>query len=70
MTQLTRFLKIRVSKDQYERLLNNATSQNYKTISQYIREATLGKGFFTEKLISENNKMLKEILNILEGWKK
>lgn len=67
MTQLTQFLKIRVSRDQYERILNNMRAKNYKTISEYGREIIIGKGLFVEKLVVENNKILKEILEIIKN---
>lgn len=70
MTQLTRFLKIRISNNQYERMKQNMHANNCTTIAQYIREVTIGRGFFTENLISENHKMLKEIIKILQEWKK
>lgn len=63
---LTRDLRIRVSKDQYERLINNLHAKNYKTIAHYLRDLGLGKGLLSENLIIENNKMLKEILNLIK----
>jgi len=66
MTRLTRDLRIRVSKDQYDRIINNMQSKNYKTLAHYVRDMSLGKGLFSENIILENNKLLKEILQILK----
>ena len=70
MTQLTHFLKIRVTRDQYERLLFDMSTHNCKTISQYIRDISLYKTTTSDKIIFENNKMLKDILKILQGEQK
>ncbi len=70
MTRLTRDLRIRLSKDQYERIMNNLHAKNYKTISQYVRDIALGKGLLTENIILETNKMVKEILEIIKNQPK
>jgi len=66
MTRLTTFLRIRVSRDQYERIVNNSHAKNYKTVSQYIRDSALGKGLLAENILSETNRTVKEILEILK----
>ena len=67
MTQLTRDLRVRLSKDQYERIINNLHAKNYKTIASYIRDLALGKGLMTETITVETNKIVKDILEILKN---
>lgn len=42
---------VRVTKSQYDRILDNAETKGYKTISDYIRNRILGFDLFTEAKI-------------------
>ena len=57
----TRYVQVRVSHDQLERIRNNASAKGYRTISHYARDLMLEKNLFFERKFDE---MYNEVLNI------
>jgi len=57
----TRYVQVRVSHDQLERIRNNASAKGYRTISHYARDLMLEKNLFFERKFDE---MYQEVLNI------
>lgn len=57
----TRYVQVRVSHDQLERIRNNASAKGYKTISHYARDLMLEKNLYFERKFDE---MYEEILKI------
>ena len=57
----THFIQIRVSRDQFERIRNNAGSKGYVTVSAYMRDLALEYGMITEKKIFEMHNLINEI---------
>jgi len=49
----TRFIQIRVTKNQYERINNNARAKGFLTVSAYIRDLALGKDAAFERKVNE-----------------
>ena len=64
-----RIVKFRVSSQQYEKILNNKQVRGYVTIASFLRDLALEKNFFIEEKLIENNKMTKEILDLLKNGK-
>lgn len=54
-------LKCYLTRPQYEQIKQDALDQGHDSISDYVRRILIGTGFFLEKKIGENNKMLKQI---------
>ena len=48
-----RFLMVRLTKDQYERIRVNASSKGFKTISQYVRSSILEHDSVFERKFEE-----------------
>lgn len=49
----TRYVQVRVSHDQLERIRNNASAKGYRTISHYARDLMLEKNLFFERKFDE-----------------
>lgn len=61
-----RRLFIRVSTNEYERIKNKTHAKGYSSMAAYLRSISLGDELITENKITENNMMIKEILQKLE----
>lgn len=64
-----RIVKFRVSSQQYEKILNNKQSRGYVTIASFLRDLALEKNFFIEEKLIENNRIVKETLELLKNGK-
>jgi len=53
MTQKTRFIQLRVTKDQYERIINNSRAKGYLNVSAYLRDLALEKDLVFQKKFNE-----------------
>jgi len=62
----TRRIDFRVSRNDYERIINNAQAKGYSTISAYLRSIALDKDIFLESKVLETNNNVKKILQVLE----
>ena len=49
----TRFIQVRVTRSQYERIKNNAEANGFVTISAYIRALALDKDLAFQKKFNE-----------------
>lgn len=49
----TRFIQFRVTRDQYERIKNNARAKGYLNLSHYLRNLALEKNFVFEQKFNE-----------------
>lgn len=49
----TRTIQFRVTRDQYERIINNARAKGYLNISAYLRDLALNKDLVFEKKFNE-----------------
>ena len=67
--QKTKFVKFRVSKDQYERICSNARLKGFKTVSGYIRELSLKNTLYLEQKISSIDKKLELLESIADSMK-
>lgn len=64
-----RIINFRVTSNQYESILNNKEAHGYPTITSYLISLALEKNILVDTKIMENNKMIKEILNLLKNGK-
>ena len=62
----TRRIDFRVSRNDYERIVNNTKAKGHATLSSYLRSLALEKDLFIEGKILETNSLIKKILQILE----
>ena len=58
---LAYIIKFRVNRADCERLLQEARSMGFGTISDYLRNKLFGPQLFIEKMLKENNTLLKDI---------
>ena len=66
-----REIRVRVTKDQLERIQMNAQAKGFKTVSGYLRSLCLEHNRLIEDKILENNRMLREMMdNLSSGEKK
>ena len=56
-----RYVQIRVSQDQFDRIKNNASAKGYRTVSHYARDLMLEKNLYFERKFDE---MYEEVLKI------
>ena len=49
MNSKTRYIQVRVSPEQYERIRNSAQAKGFKTVSSFIRNNLLEKDFLFEQ---------------------
>ena len=49
----TRFIQFRVTRDQYERIKNNARAKGYLNLSHYLRDLALDKNLVFEQKFNE-----------------
>ena len=49
----TRFIQFRVTRDQYERIKNNARAKGYLNLSHYLRDLALDKNLMFEQKFNE-----------------
>lgn len=49
MDSKTRYIQVRVSPEQYERIRNNAQAKGFKTVSSFIRNILLEKDLLFEQ---------------------
>ena len=68
-----RTIIVRITKTQYERIVNNALAKGYKTIPDYVRNSVLGFDFLTEtkihkmfEIIVEKKEKIQELLKSSE----
>ena len=61
-----RRIDFRVSRNDYERIINNAQAKGYATVSAYLRSIALEKDLFLESKVIETNNNVKKILQLLE----
>jgi|GEM_PF-6992822 len=66
MHKRTRYIQVRVDKDEYMRIVNNARATGAPTYAAYVRDLALNKGFVIESKIIETNKLVHEILGLLK----
>ncbi len=59
-------VQFRVTKNQHQRLHNNAQAKGFQSASSYLRSLALGNDLFTEKTIRETNDNVRKILQILQ----
>lgn len=64
-----RIIKFRVSNQQYERILNNKEVYGHVTMASYLRSLALERNIVIENKIIENNRLIKEILDIIKDGK-
>lgn len=64
-----RIVKFRVSSQQYEQILNNKQVRGYVTIASFLRDLALEKNFFIEEKLIENNRIVKEIAELVKNGK-
>ena len=57
----TRYVQIRVSHDQLERIRNNASAKGYRTVSHYARTLLLEKNLYFERKFDE---LYEEVMKI------
>lgn len=62
-------LIIRVTNDQFDRIRLNAQAKGFKTITGYIRYTCLEHNQNVESKILENNKILKELAEVIKNKK-
>ncbi|MEK6886512.1 MAG: hypothetical protein AABW88_01650 [Nanoarchaeota archaeon] len=63
----TRYVQVRVSHDQLERIKNNASAKGYRTISHYARDLMLEKNLYFERKFDE---LCEEVLKISRATSK
>jgi predicted DNA binding CopG/RHH family protein len=61
-----RYIQVRVSDDQFERVKNNATAKGYKNTSQYIRDLALEKDMVFDRRFNEIYNAIMQISKILK----
>ncbi len=49
MNSKTKYIQVRVSPEQYERIRNNAQAKGFKTVSSFIRNSLLEKDLLFEQ---------------------
>ena len=57
----TRYVQVRVSQDQFDRIKNNASAKGYKTTAHYVRDLMLEKNLVFERKFEE---MYQELFKI------
>ena len=66
MQKKTRFVKFRVTPDQYSKIISQSQARGYIELSDYLRFLALDKSVLIEHKIMENNRLLHKIKKILE----
>lgn len=56
----TRFIQIRVTSEQYERIKNKAQAKGYKTLTSFLRTLALEKDMIFEQRFAEIYRILKK----------
>ncbi len=56
----TKFIQLRVTKEQYERIRNKSQAKGHKTISSFMRAAALEKDLVFEKKFDEIHSLVKK----------
>jgi hypothetical protein len=57
-----RFIIVRVTHEQHERIHNNAKATGNASISQYVRGLALEQNLTTQMRIKENNSLLRQLV--------
>jgi len=58
--------KFRISRVEYEQLVQESRAQGHLTLANYVRSVVLDRGLrYIENKVTENNKILKELMQQL-----
>ncbi len=63
----THIINFRVSKQQSERILQEAQSKGYVTLASYLRNLALNKNQLIEEKIIETNQNVKKLLELMKN---
>lgn len=64
---MTHELRIKITKSQHEKIIQNAQTKGYATVSDYIRNLALDKEEMIGAKIIETNKLVKDVLEAVNG---
>ncbi len=56
------FIKVYLTRPQFEMIKSTAEKKGFNTLSHYVRDVITGNPSYIEDKVTENNKMLKELL--------
>ena len=54
----TRYIQVRLTNNQYERICNNAQAKGYRTLSSYLRHVALDRDLIFDKHFLEIHKII------------
>jgi hypothetical protein len=66
MSKRTRWMQIRVTESEFQRIKNNVEATGHSTCAAYIRDLALSRGFILEGKIIETHHRVGELLNLLK----